>query len=50
MARPGRWRGMPGKPSKDDMRKAEKEVGENIPSEMMGLDTEDVGDVESGKE
>lgn len=28
------------------MRKAEKEVGENLPEEMKGLDTEDVGDVE----
>jgi len=28
------------------MRKAEKEVGENIPTSMIGLDTEDVGDVD----
>ena len=27
------------------MRKAEEEVGENIPDQMIGLDTEDVGDV-----
>lgn len=32
-------------PTRDDMRRAEKEIGENIPDEMIGLDTEDVGDL-----
>ncbi|HUR69671.1 MAG TPA: hypothetical protein VM370_10535 [Candidatus Thermoplasmatota archaeon] len=32
--------------SAEKMRKAEKEIGENIPDGMKGLDTEDVGDVE----
>lgn len=30
----------------EGMRKAEKKVGENIPEEMRGLDTEDLGAVE----
>ena len=34
-------------PTKDQMLKAEREVGENIPDEMVGMDTEDVGDVDS---
>lgn len=28
----------------DKMRRAEREVGQNIPQEMIGLDTEDIGD------
>ena len=28
----------------DKMRRAEREVGQNIPQGMIGLDTEDVGD------
>lgn len=31
------------------MKKAEKEIGKNIPEEMKGLDTEDVGDAEESK-
>ena len=34
-------------PTDKDMLKAEREVGENIPDEMVGLDSEDVGDVDS---
>lgn len=30
----------------EKMRKAEKEIGENIPEGMKGLDTEDVGEVD----
>lgn len=30
------------------MRKAEKEIGENIPEGMKGIDTEDVGDERKG--
>ncbi|HUR69437.1 MAG TPA: hypothetical protein VM370_09340 [Candidatus Thermoplasmatota archaeon] len=30
----------------DKMREAEKEIGENIPDEMKGLDSEDVGDAD----
>ena len=33
----------------EEMRKAEKEIGKNIPEEMKGLDTEDVGEPESAK-
>lgn len=29
-------------PTRDDMEKAERDVGKNIPREMIGLDTEDV--------
>ena len=36
-------------PTDKDMQKAEREVGENIPDEMVGLDTEDVGDVDSSR-
>lgn len=32
-------------PTREDMLRAEKEIGENLPEEMKGLDTEDVGDV-----
>lgn len=38
---------MTGAKDAERMKKAEKEVGENIPSQMIGLDTEDVGDVEA---
>lgn len=31
-------------PDENPMRKAEKEIGANIPEEMKGLDTEDLGD------
>jgi len=37
---------MPAPRDAEKMKKAEKEVGDNIPSEMIGLDTEDVGDVD----
>lgn len=37
---------MPRKPTADEMLRAEKEIGKNIPEAMKGLDTEDVGDVE----
>lgn len=33
-------------PTREDLAKAELEVGKNIPEGMIGLDTEDVGDVE----
>lgn len=33
-------------PTRDEMRKAEKEIGENIPQGMIGLDDADVRDVE----
>ena len=36
---------MPAPRDAEKMKRAEKEVGENIPDEMIGLDTEDVGDV-----
>lgn len=35
-----------GQPTAEDMYRAELEVGANIPDEMVGLDTEDVGDVD----
>lgn len=35
-------------PTRDDMRRAEQEIGDNIPDEMIGLDTEDVGDLDEG--
>lgn len=37
----------PKTPTREDMKRAQKEIGENIPEEMLGLDTEDVGDVET---
>jgi hypothetical protein len=33
---------MPRKKTAEDMEKAEKEIGKNIPEEMKGLDTEDI--------
>lgn len=33
-------------PTREDMMRAEKEIGENIPDEAIGLDTEDVGEVQ----
>ena len=36
-------------PTKEQMLKAERDVGKNIPDEMVGLDTEDVGDVDSSR-
>lgn len=32
--------------TREDLERAEREVGKNIPDEMVGLDTEDVGDVD----
>ena len=37
---------MPTAPDAEKMKKAEKEIGENIPEEMKGLDTEDLGNAE----
>ena len=36
---------MPTPRDQERFRKAEKEVGDNIPNEMIGLDSEDVGEV-----
>ena len=41
---------MPGTKDAERMKKAEKEVGDNIPEEMKGLDTEDLGDVDDERE
>lgn len=40
---PGRAMGMPAKrtPTREEMRKDEKEIGENIPEAMKGEDDED---------
>ena len=32
-------------PTREDLKKDEREIGENIPDEMVGLDTEDVREV-----
>jgi hypothetical protein len=37
-------------PTRDDMRRAEREVGKNIPRAMIGEDNGDVRDVELGEE
>lgn len=36
-------------PTREDILRAEREIGQNIPQEMLGLDTEDVGDVGAGE-
>jgi hypothetical protein len=41
---------MPKEKGAEEMEKAEKEIGKNLPDEMKGLDTEDVGDVEPSSE
>lgn len=33
------------RPEREDMRRAEKEIGENMPDAAIGLDNADVGDV-----
>lgn len=42
--------GMPADRSREDLKKAEKEIGKNIPEEMKGLDTEDVGEPDGSDE
>lgn len=37
------WEIMTDPKGSEKIRRAEREVGQNIPSEMIGLDTEDVG-------
>ena len=37
----------PSEPTREDLRRDEKEIGANIPEEMVGLDTEDVREVQS---